>query len=105
MDIIIKIELLNGCYHAQDVIVRSGDVLKVNNIVSGVDFLIAIENKDSIISNGKLISETVATGTTKVLGTVSAGPNMIKEYGIYPTSTSTSTIPGIDAPPRIIRVA
>ena len=104
MTVTIKIEVMNGHYHAQDVIVKSGDVLEVQNNVTGMDFLIAIQNKDQLINAANLISETVASGNTKTIGTVNAGPALIREYNIYPTSSSTAT-PGTDAPPRIIRVS
>ena len=104
MVVTIKIELFNGCYHALDVIVKSGDELKVENLVNGMDFLIAIVNRDQLISTGSLISEAVAFGQTKTIGTVNAGPNLIREYGIYPTSSSTAPNPGVDAPRRIIRI-
>ena len=105
MDITINIEVLNGYYHAQDVIVRAGDVLKVKNNVPGIEFLIAIVNKDQLISGENLISETVASGITKLIGNVNSGPSLIREYSIYPTSSSIAPNPGVEAPPRIIRVS
>lgn len=103
MDVIIKIEALNGYYHAQDAVVKQGDVLKITNEVPNISFTVTIGNKDNLLSGGSLLNPTVAPSTTVTIGTVAGTTYLEKEYGIYPTSASV--VPGIDAPPRIIRVA
>ena len=103
MDVIIKIEDLNGYYHAQDAVVKQGDVLKITNDVPAITFTVSIGNRDQLISGASLLNPSVAPGATVTIGTVSGNTYLEREYGIYPIGASA--VPGIDAPPRIIRVA
>jgi len=105
MAIVIEIKVYQGYYHSLDAVVKADDTLKIKTDISNATFTIVIDNKDGFIANaGKLISFELTQGDgEKTIGTVSSSGSSIKNYGIY--IDSAGSIPGIDAPPRIIRVS
>lgn len=104
MDGLIEIKSFLGYYHALDVVVQTGYALKVKTNISGT-FAIVIDNKDGFLTGpgvGKLINKEITQSDGEVeLGTVTSNGNFLKVYGIFETASGA---PGIEAPPRIIRV-
>ena len=105
MDIVIEIKNYQGYYHSLDAVVKAGDTLKIKTSISNATFTVVIDNRDGFIASvGKLISFELTQGDGEItIGTVSSSGDSIKIYGIY--IDSAGSIPGIDAPPRIIRVS
>lgn len=107
MDVYIDIIEDRGYYRANDVLVRGGDVLYIRTSIPSANFIVSISNKDHFFTTAATsINEDVAVSAGDVLlGTVNTVPagELTKLYIIIPASSTV--IPGIDAPPRIIRVA
>ena len=99
---VIEIKTDHGYFHARDVIARSGENLEAVNAIPGTTFIVNIKNKERIIAGNDFISVLVPYGASVPIGTVNAGGEVTKEYDIFPDLACP--FPGIDAPPRIIRV-
>lgn len=105
-DVILKIRDVGAYFHADEKIVTGGDTVKieVENGLAGT-FTVVFENRDSFFDvDSTIITKQVSFAGGQVeIGDVNPGSKSIKEYNIG--AVISGGIPGVDAPPRIIRVA
>ncbi len=83
-------------FHAPDTTVSKDEVVQISTSVLGTNFTIVVPNSDGFFdATSDAIIGTVSQGNPLSLGKVTGDGRATKYYEIQP---------GIDAPPRIIRI-
>ena len=92
-----------GHYHAPDVIVKVDDTVEITTDISGANFMVGFNNTDNFFTN--LVANSLSVGSAALPLTVGDVTSKGANVNYYKISDPNNIIPGIDAPPRIIRVA
>jgi hypothetical protein len=93
----VEIGVSGTSFRAADTIVATNDQVQITTTEEGTSFEVVVPNTDGFFDLGQeVISGTVSINNPLSLGTVTGNGKATKYYEFDP---------GIDAPPRIIRLA